>query len=174
MNLSALDSLGPDATREYLEFLLKQYRTVDAFWFIRAEERHGLAEAELLNELVWPKVAELAARELKQRFNIAEKGLQGFAKALALFPWALIVGYEIKDNGDHLLIEIPNCPAQEARKKRGLGEYVCKEMHLGEFTAFAAAIDPAIRVECVFAPPEPHPEELYCRWRFSMPGENEK
>jgi hypothetical protein len=170
MNLAPLDAYGSDAASEYIEFLLRQYRVMDAFWFIRAEETFGLPAAEGLNERVWPKVAELAARDLKKRFKIEETGLKGFAKALTLFPWALIVGYDIQDHGDHLLIEIASCPAQEARLKRGLGEYVCKEMHRAEFASFAAVIDPKIRVECVFAPPDPHPEEVYCRWRFTMAG----
>lgn len=168
MDLSALAGLDPAAKDAYLEFLLWHYRVVDAFWFIRVEEAHGQAEAELLNERVWGKSAQLAARELKRRFGPFPPGLAGFRQALALFPWAMIVGYAVQDRGDHLVIEVPDCPAQLGRLKHGRGEYSCRAMHHAEFAAFAAEIDPAVRVVCDYAPPDPHPAGTFCRWRFLL------
>lgn len=173
---SPLASLAPGERDAYLEFLLWHYRVVDAFWFIRVEEEWGQAAAELLNERVWGKSAQLAARELKRRFGPFPPGLAGFKQALARFPWAIIVGYAVQDRGDHLVIEVPDCPAQLGRLKHGKGEYSCKAMHQAEFAAFAAEIDPAIRVACDFAPPDPHPAGTFCRWRFvldsALHGEN--
>lgn len=168
MDLSPLERLDPDGRDAYLEFLLWHYQVVDAFWFIRVEEEYGQAAAEKLNERVWGKSAQLAARNLKKRFGPFPPGLAGFRQALALFPWALIVGYQVQDLGDSLVIEVPDCPAQLGRLKHGKGEYACRDMHYAEFTSFAAEIDPAVQVTCEFAPPDPHPEGTFCRWRFTL------
>lgn len=168
MSQDFIQGLSPEEKDEYLAFMLHQYRVVDAFWFIRAEEEYGLAAAEALNERVWGKVTELAARDIKKRFGISEKGLEGFARALRYLPWAVLVGYELQKQDGEIVIEVSKCPPQDGRKKHGLGEYSCKAMHLKEFEEFAKEIDPDIEVICEFAPPDPHPEDTYCRWRFRM------
>ena len=168
MDLGHLESADAAHLREYLRFLLWHYRVVDSSWFIKVAEKFGQHEAEKMNEEVWAKVAPMAAKDLAMRFGIHEKGLEGFFKAMRLYPWHLLIGYDIEQQGNEATVKVPMCPTQQARVSRGLEEYACKGMHQAEFEEFARAIDKRINVHCEFAPPDPHPDGEYCRWTFRL------
>ena len=169
MAFDLLESMDRDQLLEYIRSLLWQYRLVDAFWFIKVEEEFGLPAAELLNARVWGKVGELTARDIVKRFGPFKPGIDGFVDAYALFPWGVLVDYRYERLApDVLEFTVADCPPQTARLKRDLGEYDCKDMHLAEFTGFARTIDPRLQVECLYAPPDPHPEDHFCRWRVRL------
>jgi hypothetical protein len=168
MDLSDLDKMSHEELKSYTEFLLWHYRVIDGFWFLFVSDEFGQPAAERINERVWAKAAKLAGKDLLKRFGIEEKGLRGFVKAQKLFPWHIIIGYQMEEKEDEVILSVPHCAPQAARLQKGLPEFSCREMHRGEFEEFAKIVDDGIEVECLFAPPDAHPPDLFCKWRFTM------
>jgi len=46
-------------------------------------------------------------------------------------------------------------------KSEKLSSTNCKNMHLKEFKAFCKEIDEKIEVNCIFAPPDNHPNDFF-------------
>ena len=67
-----------------------------------------------------------------------------------------------------LRFEMKQCRVQVARERKGLPDFPCKSVGIVEYAYFAAAIDPRIRTEVLFCPPDIRPEGCYCSWQFTL------
>jgi hypothetical protein len=171
VNLEIFETMQAPELRSYIEFLLWHYRVMDSFWYLQIAEQFDEPTADRLNEKVWGRIAAMAAKNLVKRFAIDDHGLKGFVRALRYWPWCILVDYHIAESPEEVIISVPSCPTQDARTRRGLKEYNCREMHRLEFSSFAKEIDPRIETRCLFAPPDPRREGAVCKWRFKMNSE---
>jgi hypothetical protein len=152
----------------YVDFLLRQYRLVDAYWFLAVEDTFGTDAAVSLNQDIWTRMGSVAAKEIEERFPLEEEGVARVLEALSYFPWTTIVRWEMEEHDGVARIRVPYCPPQAARVKSGREAFACKSMHLGEFTNFAREIDQRVEIVCLMAPPDPHPDDLWCEWELRM------
>lgn len=142
----------------------------DGVWFQAVEFSKGMNDAKRCNDSCWAQFSPFEARAVKNFLNLPENpGLEGLKKALNFRVYARINTQSIVDEGaDSFIFQMNDCRVQSARKRKGLDDYPCKSGGLVEYTYFAESIDPRIHTECIACPPDDHPEEWYCAWRFTM------
>ena len=142
----------------------------DGVWFQAVEFSRGMNDAKRCNDSTWAQFSPFEAWSIKRLLNMDEKpGLGGLKKALNNRLYAFVNEQSFEDESDNgFVFKMNDCRVQSARKRKGLDDYPCKSGGLVEYSTFAEAIDPRIKTECIGCPPDPHPEEWFCAWRFTI------
>jgi len=146
----------------------------DGVWFQAVEKQYGMDYAKRVNDSCWTHYSPYEAARIKRLLNLsARPGLAGLKKALALRTYAMVNEQSIEDDGENAFIfRMNKCRVQDARKRKGLPDYPCHSVGNVEYPYFARAIDSRIETKCVGCPPDAHPEEWYCAWRFVLKEED--
>jgi hypothetical protein len=110
------------------------------------------------------------AFKIRQYLELGEAGgLEALEKALKLRIYASINAHSVSWSDDGaLLFTMTECRVQSAPSRKDLEHYPCKTAGIVEYTHFAKGIDPRIKTECVWCPPDRVPDEEFCTWRFSL------
>ena len=142
----------------------------DGVWFRTVEDNYDMYTGKRCNDTCWTRYSPLEAAMLKSFLQLPrQSGLDGLEKALNLRLYAQINEQTIERSEDELILRMVKCLVQGTRKRQGLPDYPCKSAGIVEFPTFARMIDSRIKTECLSCPPDEHPREWVCAWRFYIP-----
>jgi len=162
--------------KELKETVAANWLANDGVWFQAVEFSKGMFDAKRCNDSSWAQFSPFEARSIKQLLNLgARPGLAGLKQALGYRLYATINKQTIvEETGTGFVFRMNECRVQVARQRKGLDDYPCKSGGLIEYTSFAETIDPRIKTDCISCPPDPHPAEYFCAWRFTLNRKTEQ
>ncbi len=168
-NRSDLEKLSKEQLIDMLEDAAKNWLAHDGLWFQAVEKMSGMDAAIQCDAEAWEKFTAIEAKRIMKRQNIPEDGgLDALEKALRFRLYARINDQKSERLDENTLtFEMNRCRVQDARHRKNLPDFPCKSVGIVEYSGFAKTIDPRIDTECVSCPPDPHPDNYVCKWRFT-------
>lgn len=157
----------------FMKTIAKTWLANDGVWFQAVEFDAGMNDAKRCNDSCWGQFSPVEADAVKVFLGIEDGcGLAGLKKALNFRMYSLINTQSIVDEGPKSFVfQMNDCRVQAARKRKNLADYPCKSAGLVEYAYFAKALDKRINTQCIGCPPDDHPDEWFCAWRFFIEDE---
>ena len=171
-----LRQLSKEALIDLLEDAAKNWLAHDGLWFLAAETKFDMDTAIELDAMAWERFTVIEARRIMKRLGIEPGGgIPALKKALQFRLYARLNVQEIIDVDERTIVfRMNKCRVQTARQRDGRPDFPCKPVGLIEYGGFARAIDPRFRTRCIACPPDPHPDEYYCAWEFTLGDETDE
>jgi Family of unknown function (DUF6125) len=168
--MKTIDDLSKEELRKLLTVYGKNWLAHDGCWFQSCEFEWDLDTAMARNEASWERFTRIEAKRILQFLGRERgEGLEALEEALNFRLYASINQQEIVDRTENsFTFRMTQCRVQVARNRKGLADYPCKKAGVTEYTGFADAIDPRIKTECIGCPPDAHPAEWFCAWKFTL------
>lgn len=165
-----LSEMPIEKSLDYFFLQIRNLWRVDGLYFLGIEEKFGTEAATEIDAGVWQIMAKIEAKSLRRMFQVSENtDISTIMNLLQKSSWALDQSFktvEISDN--KAVLTIDRCRTQEARLRKGLGEFPCKKVRFGYLKNFAKTLNPNVEVNCIVCPPDKHPPDLWCRWEFKL------
>ena len=164
LNMSRDDLLG------LVKSLGANWLASDGIWFQSVEASYSMLDAQRCAGGCIGRFCAFEAHSIKSFLGLEDHaGLDGLKKALRFRLYHQInVQSIIDEDPDSVVFRMNECIVQSTRKDKGLDDYPCKSTGMVEYRSFAQAIDERIIVECLGCPPDYHPDDWYCSWRFTL------
>ena len=168
MKYSKLKNLSSTEKDALIDALMWFWGISHQQWRVAIEDEYGLDAALRIEKKLMGDLGRKQAKFLKKILNTGE-GISELGRAINYAPENYLESYVLESRDEnHAVYSNPSCSVQKARVQRGLREYPCREVGLSYLQNFAKQIDPRITVECIIAPPDPHPPDMFCKWRFHL------
>ncbi len=164
-----IDDLPNEKKLAIIDGLAKNWLAQDGVFFQEVEKLYGMNDAKRCNDSTWNYFSLVEAREIKKLLGLPKHpGLEGLEKALNFRLYGRLNVQSCRWEEGALIFEMNRCRVQHARKAKGLPDYPCKSAGLVEYGRFAEGIDDRIKTTCIACPPDQHPEEWSCAWKFTI------
>ena len=144
----------------------------DGLWFQAVESKYGIEAAIELDKEAWRRFSPIEAKRIMERLGMEPGGgISALIKALGERLYEQINEQDvINADENHAVFMMKKCRVQDARRRKDLAPFPCKEVGLVEYSEFAKTIDPRIKTKCVTCPPDDYNGEYWCMWEFSIDG----
>jgi hypothetical protein len=142
----------------------------DGLWFQAVENEFDLPTAIKLDTEAWRKFSPIEAKRIMERLcKEPGGGMDLLEEALGQRLYAFINKQRVVEKSNKKLVfEMVSCRVQDARHRKGLPSFPCKEVGIVEYSTFAETVDPRIKTKCLKCPPDEYNGEYWCRWEFSI------
>ena len=152
------------------EVCSRTFYTIDGLWFLAVEGAFGLETAIELDARAWEKFTVIEAKRIMRHLGIEPGGgIPALKEALRYRLYSFLNVQEILDVDERTLVfRMNECRVQAARQRDGRPHFPCKPVGLVEYANFARTIDPRFHTRCIACPPDPHPDEYWCAWEFTL------
>ncbi|MFW9935626.1 MAG: DUF6125 family protein [Candidatus Thorarchaeota archaeon] len=164
------EELSREELLKIIDMYAKNWLAIDGTWFLAAEQKYDIETAIELDTESWRVFSPIEAKRIMKEIGIPlNSGLDGLKKALQYRVYARLNRQSFEDiDKTKFIFRMEKCRVQDARKRKGLPDFPCKPVGLVEYGEFAKTIDSRIHTRCLGCPPDPHPEDWWCAWEFSL------
>ena len=148
----------------------KNWLAHDGLWFQAIERRYGMDVAVDADIEAWRYFTAIEAKRIMNRLDMQPGG--GIPALIECLKHRFYARLNLQDcieqTENRVVFRMLDCRVQSARKRKGLPDHPCKSVGIVEYGEFAKAVDPRIETCCIACPPDPHPEEFWCAWEFTL------
>lgn len=170
MQQAQLEKLPKATLVELARMYARNWQTLDGLWFQNVEAQYGLEAATGIDLRNWERQSVIEAERIKNVLKLDSGGLSSVLTALSFMSWQLVSPiFECEEESpERIVFWYPRCHVQEGRRRQGKQEFPCKTMKLTLLSNIARVIEPKAIVKCLTCPPDPHPQEFWCKWELTV------